>query len=77
MSKVTSSSLDQECLPHPQSHFLQERLPALSIRRTDSLPYFLRCIGGLGSKETACNMRDVGSIPGLGRSLGGGHGNPL
>ena len=23
------------------------------------------------------NIRDVGSIPGLGRSPGGGHGNPL
>ena len=23
------------------------------------------------------NLRDVGSIPGLGRSPGGGHGNPL
>ena len=28
-------------------------------------------------KESACNARDLGSIPGLGRSLGGGHGNPL
>ena len=25
----------------------------------------------------AGNIRDVGSIPGSGRSLGGGHGNPL
>ena len=25
----------------------------------------------------AGDMRDVGSIPGLGRSSGGGHGNPL
>ena len=25
----------------------------------------------------AGDVRDVGSIPGLGRSLGGGHGNPL
>ena len=34
----------------------------------------------LSSKESACNAgdaRDVGSIPGLGRSPGGGHGNPL
>ena len=23
------------------------------------------------------DIRDVGSVPGLGRSLGGGHGNPL
>ena len=28
-------------------------------------------------KEAACNMGDLGSIPGLGRSPGGGHGNPL
>ena len=29
------------------------------------------------SKESACNLRDLGSILGLGRSPGGGHGNPL
>ena len=28
-------------------------------------------------KEFACNAGDLGLIPGLGRSLGGGHGNPL
>ena len=28
------------------------------------------------SKESACNAGDLGSIPGLGRSPGGGHGNP-
>ena len=28
-------------------------------------------------KESACNMGDLGLIPGLGRSSGGGHGNPL
>ena len=28
-------------------------------------------------KESACSVRDLGSIPGLGRSPGGGHGNPL
>ena len=27
--------------------------------------------------EPACQARDVGSIPGSGRSPGGGHGNPL
>ena len=29
------------------------------------------------SKKFACNVRDLGSIPGLGRSPGGGNGNPL
>ena len=33
--------------------------------------------GGADGKESACNMGDLGSIPGLGRSPGGGHDNPL
>ena len=33
--------------------------------------------GGSGGKESACNAGDLGSVPGLGRSLGEGHGNPL
>ena len=33
--------------------------------------------GGSDSEESACNVGDLGSIPGLGRSPGGGHGNPL
>ena len=28
-------------------------------------------------KNSPANAGDVGSVPGLGRSLGGGHGNPL
>ena len=28
------------------------------------------------SKESTCNARDLDLIPGLGRSPGGGHGNP-
>ena len=33
--------------------------------------------GWLGGKESACSAGDPGSIPGLGRSPGGGHGYPL
>ena len=33
--------------------------------------------GGLDGKESTCNVGDLGSIPGSGRSPGGGHGNPL
>ena len=33
--------------------------------------------GRSAGKESACNAGDHGSIPGLERSLGGGHGNPL
>ena len=32
---------------------------------------------GSDGKESACSAGDLGSIPGLGRSPGGGHGNPL
>ena len=32
---------------------------------------------GAGGKESACNAADMSSIPGLGRSPGGGHGNAL
>ena len=33
--------------------------------------------GGTDGKESACNGRDLGSIPGLGRYPGEGNGNPL
>ena len=33
--------------------------------------------GDSAGKEYTCNVGDLGSIPGLGRSPGGGHGNPL
>ena len=33
--------------------------------------------GSSASKESACNGGDLGSIPGLGRSPGGGYGNPF
>ena len=33
--------------------------------------------GDSAGKESACNAGDLCSIPGLGRSPGEGHGNPL
>ena len=33
--------------------------------------------GGSAGKESACNVGDLGSIPGLGRSPGEGKGYPL
>ena len=41
------------------------------------IPVFLGFPGGLDGKESACNAGDLGSIPGLGGSPGGGYGNPL
>ena len=34
-------------------------------------------IGGSNGKESASNLGDLGSTPGLGRSPGGEHGNPF
>ena len=34
-------------------------------------------LGGSVDKDSACKAGDVDSIPGLGRSPGGRHGNPL
>ena len=33
--------------------------------------------GGSDGKESACNVGDLGSVPGLGRSPGGGYGRLL
>ena len=38
---------------------------------------YLGFTGGLAGKECPCNVGDLDSIPGFGRSPGGGHGNPL
>jgi len=37
---------------------------------------YLGFLGGSADKESACNAGDLGSIPGLGRSLGEGNGLP-
>ena len=35
------------------------------------------CFIGANGKESGCNPGDMDSIPGSGRSPGGGHGNPV
>ena len=47
--------------------------------RRDRLPtpIFLGFLHGSAGKESTCNVGDLGSIPGLGRSLGEGKGYPL
>ena len=40
-------------------------------------PAFLVFPGGSAGKESACNVGDQGSVPGLGRSPGEGKGYPL
>ena len=53
----------------------------LVAQQSDQL-YLYICIytgfpRGSDGKESACNVGNLGWIPGLGRSPGGGHGNPL
>ena len=47
--------------------------------RRDRLPtpVFIGFPDGSDSKESACNVGDLGLIPELGRSPGGAHDNPL
>ena len=47
-----------------------------AIKRKE-VGYRLGSPGSSAGKESACNEGDLGSTSGLGRSLGGGHGNPL
>ena len=46
-------------------------------RHRQPAPGFLGFPGGSDEKESACNARDLGPIPGLGRSPGKGKGYPL
>ena len=48
-----------------------KRLSSSSSRDDTGFP------GGSDGKESTCNTGDLSSILGLGRSSGGGHGNPL
>ena len=34
-------------------------------------------LGGSNGKESSCSVGGLGSVPGLGRSLGGGHGKSI
>ena len=52
--------------------------PSLEWLNKDFNRYFTHvCASWWLSKESACNVGDLDSIPGLGRSLGEGNDNPL
>ena len=50
--------------------------PKLSSFRMRALVIFCSHAGGSDSEESACNAGDLGLVPGLGRSPGGGTGYP-
>ena len=53
----------------PTSHILRVKCGSTQVA--------LGFPGGSDGKESTCDVGDLGSIPGLGRSPGGGHGNSL
>ena len=72
------SSVAQSCptLCNPMNRSTQA---SLSITNSRSLPelMFMDFPGGSDGKAFVYNVRDLGSIPGLGRFPGEGNGNPL
>ena len=48
-----------------------------SLYSVTTFTHFPHFPGGSDGKESACNVEDLGSIPGLGRSPGGRHGKSL
>ena len=74
IGKSTHTHLDSHIVYDTWTH-TQGRVP-----HTPTDTYKDLSTGGASGKEPACNagdVRDIGSIPGLGRSPGGGNGNPL
>ena len=59
------------------SSWAASRVFSVSFLFSSFIMMFLGFPGGSDGKESACNARDLSSIPGLGRSPGEGHGNPL
>ena len=70
---------------HSLSYVSDHRQPSLSTHRNwfqdpPQIPKSAHthvCYGDSDGKESACTARDLGSIPGLGRSPGGGNGYPF
>ena len=49
----------------------------VAIESSAPFNYSFAVLGGLDGKASPCNVGDKGSIPGSGRSAGGGNSNPL
>ena len=66
-----------ECPKEGQIRFVQVRKETAKLKRRLVFCISLCFPGGSEVKASACNARDLGSIPGLGRSPGEGAGNPF
>ena len=72
------SHRQQVAILNPEPTVYYDKLALQLLWYTLSPALFVFCFpGGSDSKESACSVGDLGSIPGLGKRPGGGHGNPL
>ena len=67
---------------HPSTYvFSSRQLHVSSTNKSARICEIVRASSGLprwlSDRESTCNAGDLGTIPGLGRYPGGGHGNPL
>ena len=69
---------DVECGVHSLSHCtVREVVFTVYMNFSCVLVALANYGSGSDGKESTCNAEDLGPIPGLGRSPGGGNGNPL
>ena len=68
VGKESTCKADLCLIPVGKIHWRMDRLPT---------PVFLGFPCGSAGKESACNVRDLDSVTGLGRSPGEGKGSPL
>ena len=74
--EISKHSVFKKIMPKTHSTSILHIFCNISIS-SNLLSFFLSFPSGSDGKEFAYNARDLGSIPGLARYAGGGHGYPL
>ena len=69
--------MKQVTRPSPQQMIFKKKERKKNTHNSLYLSMIFFCPHGSEGKESAYSAGDPGSIPGLGRSFGGGHSNPL
>ena len=62
---------------HQKDIIPRDKRMSVALRHKGECTLLFGLTQGLSSKESTCSAGAAGSIPGLGRSPGGGHGNSL
>ena len=79
MKELTSIPSSLRLLVRKEHWILLNNVFCISLVSFESIFFVGMCDfpGGSDGKESACDVEDLGSIPGWGRSPGGEHGNSL